>query len=120
MTRYCEMIEAVLRRALPTSLDAVDGVVERGVVYPWLLFRSMSPDAVEAFLRPCAERPLTAANATDGLGHRRPAYRGMLFHCIFRAMRLAGAPAETVERWRGRFDEQFVNVGMPGSFSETS
>jgi len=122
MVAYVEMIERALPGFLPRTLDAVErgAVVERGVVYPWLLLHPTTPDAVEAFLRPCADVPLTAANVTDRLGHRRPAYRGMLFHCIFRALQLAKAPSEMVERWRDRLNEQLVEVRMPWSFPETS
>lgn len=111
--RYTDMIDATLRAILPGLLQAPAGLVERGIAYPALLSDHFAPGMLDEFLLPCARQPLTPVNVTDRFGHRRPAYRGLLFHCIFRALRLANAKAESIDRWTGLLADQLAGLRWP-------
>ncbi len=107
-TRYAMLIESALAASPPEfvaqaeSADAIQ--VERGIIFPAaLLMRtpaSVALQFINRLMQPGLRDPSSYA-IVDQLGHRRPAYRGLLIYTALQALRLTdGNEADLNDRAR--------------------
>jgi hypothetical protein len=86
LKRYTELVERTLC-AGPLAFEAAAEScaamqVERGVVYPMAM---CGRAGAEELLASVPQVQVTPAAVVDRQGHRRPGYRGLLFHAVLRA-----------------------------------
>jgi hypothetical protein len=103
LRQYAELIERTLCASAPgfdaTAESCTTVQVERGVVYPMVVCGGTGVERAEALLRGALEIDVTRAAVVDRQGHRRPGYRGLLFHAVFRAM--AADESGTLQAYAG-------------------
>jgi hypothetical protein len=95
LRRYTDLVERTFRAPpldpafVPAAESCAAVQVERGTVYPRVLRAARDaslPSDLPLLLELPCDLPLTPRNVVDAQGHRRPPYRGLLFHAVFRAM----------------------------------
>jgi hypothetical protein len=117
--RYAELVGRTLCAAplrfagMAESCGAVQ--VERGVVYPRMLCGPGAVDDCGEALTLPFELAMTPRAVVDALGHRRPGYRGLLFHSVFRAIAVdrSGGLRDYAGRWVERLAEQMAGLRWP-------
>jgi len=114
LRRYAELVERTLCAgvlgfdAAAESCAAVQ--VERGVVYPMAM---CGRAGAEELLASVPQVQVTPAAVVDRQGHRRPGYRGLLFHSVMRAIAAEEQWVGYAGPWVERLAEQMASLRWP-------
>jgi hypothetical protein len=127
--RYAMLIESALAASPPIfvpqaeSDDAIQ--VERGILFPAVLMRapaSVAQSCIDRLVQPGA-RDLSSYSIVDQLGHRRPAYRGLLVYAALQALRLTDANQPDLENglrpWAELMAAELARVEWPPDPTES-